>query len=196
MWLPMKLAVNPTDSFFAYDPDAYRLLSWVYPRCRWRHARDLFMCPTNPRTDSSRTFSLNPFSSPSQPLVFFPIFGPSVLYHSFIFRWFSCPENEEEKWSPTCENSMFFIAAISGLFAFVGPVWVHPAHCTGYDSHAPMNLITGMPHFNLSVNGTNVQRYLGYERTRARPRHRGLRVVRLHCRGACDDWSCQWFLRI
>src|SRR5712691_2817967 len=63
----------------------------------------------------------------------------------------------------------------------------------------PMNLITGMPRFGLSVNCvwlTNVQRYLGYERTRTRPRHRRLRVVRLHRRGARDDRSRWRFLCI
>ena len=61
----------------------------------------------------------------------------------------------------------------------------------------PMNLITGIPRFSLSVNCvwlTNVQRYLGYERTRARPKHRGLRMVRLPRRAARDNWSGRRFL--
>lgn len=63
----------------------------------------------------------------------------------------------------------------------------------------PMNLITGISQFGLSPNCfwlTNVQRYLGYERTRTRPRRRGLQVVRLHRRSARDDRSCRWFLCI
>ena len=63
----------------------------------------------------------------------------------------------------------------------------------------PMNLITGIPSFSLSVNLiwlTNNERYLGHERTCTRPRRAGLRVVRLYRRSARDDRYRWWVLCI
>jgi hypothetical protein len=64
----------------------------------------------------------------------------------------------------------------------------------------PMNLITGTYHPGYPLTAVQLingrQRYMGHERTRTRPRHPRLRLVRLHRRSARDDRPRRRVLRV